>query len=130
MDHGSLASHPWIAELSVAAADTGAWSLYSYAGREATLSYHQLIEEFLSDMCEHTERRTYCDAARRFARYEREPTRIGIAPLAAVLSFLRQEGESYRLIAARAGDDTVPTAAASRTPRPPSSQNGPRGRSW
>jgi bacteriochlorophyll 4-vinyl reductase len=30
--------------------------------------------------------------------------KIGIAPLAAVLSFLRQEGEPYRLIAARAGE--------------------------
>jgi hypothetical protein len=69
------------ARAMVAASDTGAWSLYSFAGREATLSYHQLIEEFLGNMCEHTDRATYCDAARRFARYEREPTRIGIAPL-------------------------------------------------
>ena len=30
--------------------------------------------------------------------------KIGLAPLAAVLSFLRQEGEAYRLIAARAGE--------------------------
>lgn len=30
--------------------------------------------------------------------------RIGLAPLAAVLSFLRQEGEAYRLITARAGE--------------------------
>jgi hypothetical protein len=30
--------------------------------------------------------------------------RIGLAPMAAVLSFLRQEGEAYRLIAARAGE--------------------------
>lgn len=30
--------------------------------------------------------------------------RIGLAPLAAVLSFLRQEGEAYHLIAARAGE--------------------------
>jgi bacteriochlorophyll 4-vinyl reductase len=30
--------------------------------------------------------------------------RIGLAPLAAVLSFLRQEGEPYRLVAARAGE--------------------------
>ena len=30
--------------------------------------------------------------------------RIGHAPLAAVLSFLRQEGEPYRLVAARAGE--------------------------
>lgn len=29
--------------------------------------------------------------------------RIGLAPLAAVLSFLRQEGEAYRLVAERAG---------------------------
>ncbi|MGE0444164.1 MAG: hypothetical protein AB7P99_02975 [Vicinamibacterales bacterium] len=33
--------------------------------------------------------------------------RIGLAPLAAVLSFLRQEGASYRLIAARAGEYTA-----------------------
>jgi bacteriochlorophyll 4-vinyl reductase len=30
--------------------------------------------------------------------------RIGLAPLAAVLSFLRQEGEAYQLVAARAGE--------------------------
>jgi predicted hydrocarbon binding protein len=33
--------------------------------------------------------------------------RIGLAPLAAVLSFLRLEGEQYRLIAARAGEYTA-----------------------
>jgi hypothetical protein len=33
--------------------------------------------------------------------------RIGLAPLAAVLSFLRQEGEAYTLIAARAGEYTA-----------------------
>ena len=33
--------------------------------------------------------------------------RIGLAPLAAVLSFLRQEGETYRLIAERAGEYTA-----------------------
>jgi bacteriochlorophyll 4-vinyl reductase len=33
--------------------------------------------------------------------------KIGLAPLAAVLSFLRQEGEPYRLIAARAGEYTA-----------------------
>ena len=71
------------ARAMVAASDTGAWSLYSFAGREATLGYHQLIEEFLGDMCERTDRRAYCAAEKRFARYEREPTRIGIAPLRA-----------------------------------------------
>ena len=43
------------ARAMVAASDTGAWSLYSFAGREATLGYHQLIEQFLGDMCTHTE---------------------------------------------------------------------------
>ena len=33
--------------------------------------------------------------------------RIGLAPLAAVLSFLRQEGEPYRLVSARAGEYTA-----------------------
>ena len=33
--------------------------------------------------------------------------RIGLAPLAAVLSFLRLEGEQYRLVAARAGEYTA-----------------------
>jgi len=33
--------------------------------------------------------------------------RIGLAPLAAVLSFLRQEGEIYHLIAGRAGEYTA-----------------------
>src|SRR5258706_13940794 len=33
--------------------------------------------------------------------------RIGLAPLAAVLSFLRLEGEPYRLIAGRAGEYTA-----------------------
>src|SRR5437773_3694267 len=38
--------------------------------------------------------------------------RIGLAPLAAVLSFLRQEGEPYQLIAARAGEYTAEWTAA------------------
>jgi hypothetical protein len=69
------------ARAMVPESDTGAWSLYSLAGRESTLGYHQLIETFLGDMCKQTLRRIYCAAHDRFARYEREPTRIGIAPL-------------------------------------------------
>ena len=38
--------------------------------------------------------------------------RIGLAPLAAVLGFLRQEGEPYRLVAARAGEYTAEWAVA------------------
>jgi bacteriochlorophyll 4-vinyl reductase len=39
--------------------------------------------------------------------------RIGLAPLAAVLSFLRQEGDPYRLIAARAGEYSAEWTVAS-----------------
>ena len=42
--------------------------------------------------------------------------RIGIAPLAAVLSFLRQEGEPYRLIAARAGEYSAEWTVAGLPP--------------
>lgn len=42
--------------------------------------------------------------------------RIGLASLAAVLSFLRQEGESYRLVAARAGEYTADWTVADLPP--------------
>jgi hypothetical protein len=42
--------------------------------------------------------------------------RIGLAPLAAVLSFLRLEGEPYHLIAARAGEYTAEWIVADLSP--------------
>jgi bacteriochlorophyll 4-vinyl reductase len=42
--------------------------------------------------------------------------RIGLAPLAAVLSFLRQEGEPYHLVAARAGEYTAEWTVAELAP--------------
>jgi bacteriochlorophyll 4-vinyl reductase len=42
--------------------------------------------------------------------------RIGLAPLAAVLSFLRQEGEPYQLVAARAGEYTAEWTVADLPP--------------
>lgn len=42
--------------------------------------------------------------------------RIGLAPLAAVLSFLRQEGEPYRLIVARAGEYSAEWTVAGLPP--------------
>lgn len=42
--------------------------------------------------------------------------RIGLAPLAAVLSFLRLEGEPYHLIAARAGEYTAEWTVAELSP--------------
>ena len=59
--------------------DTGAWSLYSEHGAEATLNYHSLIAGFLVNLCDRTHMRTYCAAGKRFKRYEREPTKIAVA---------------------------------------------------
>jgi D-glucuronyl C5-epimerase C-terminus len=69
------------ARLAVRAYDTGAWSLYSQAGRESTLGYHQLVAQFLGNLCTRTARRVYCSVHRHFARYEREPPRIRLDPL-------------------------------------------------
>ena len=62
--------------------DTGAWSLYSAAGRESTLDYHRLVTGFLEGMCERTDEPDYCAPGRRFARYLTEPpeVRVGVSP--------------------------------------------------
>ncbi|MDA0183069.1 D-glucuronyl C5-epimerase family protein [Solirubrobacter phytolaccae] len=69
------------ARRSVAEYDTGAWSLYSQRGAESTLSYHALTAGFLGGLCDRTDARIYCRTFSRFERYEKEPTRIGLAPL-------------------------------------------------
>ena len=58
--------------------DTGAWTLYSRGGREATLDYHRLVAGFAGGLCDRTERTAWCRAERRFARYLAEPPRIGV----------------------------------------------------
>ena len=60
----------------VAEYDTGAWSLYSEHGAEATLNYHSLIAGFLGEPLRPHRTRGYCAAGKRFKRYEREPTKI------------------------------------------------------
>jgi len=72
------------ARREVAEYDTGAWSLYSEHGAEATLNYHSLIAGFLSNLCERVRKRTYCAAGERFKRYEREPTKIALRRLGKV----------------------------------------------
>jgi D-glucuronyl C5-epimerase-like protein len=84
--------------------DTGAWSLYSSAGGESTLAYHQLTTNILAELCRRTQREAYCRAQRRFARYETEPPRIGIAPIRGVrvnrsapLRFTLSKGSDVRV---------------------------------
>lgn len=58
--------------------DTGAWTLYSAGGREATLHYHRLAAIFARRACEQRLARGFCPASRRFARYTVEPPRLSI----------------------------------------------------
>ncbi|MDQ6804437.1 MAG: D-glucuronyl C5-epimerase family protein [Actinomycetota bacterium] len=47
--------------------DTGAWSLYQ-PGLEDQLSYHQLVTEFLQELCSRTEATVYCTTAHAFQK--------------------------------------------------------------
>jgi hypothetical protein len=69
------------ARRAVAEFDTGAWSLYSERGREASLGYHELVGQFLANLCRRTAAPAYCAASRRFVRYEHEAPRIELARL-------------------------------------------------
>ena len=61
--------------------DTGAWSLYSSTGAEATLPYHALTTRILDQLCRSSRVAAYCRSGRRFDRYTREPPRIELPPL-------------------------------------------------
>jgi hypothetical protein len=61
--------------------DTGDWSTYSYRGAESTREYHELLREFSASMCsrlhrDKTARKPYCDAARNFLAYTRDPAEV------------------------------------------------------
>jgi hypothetical protein len=65
-------------------------------GRILVASLHQAISDLLPTRLEFYENWLNAEGLRN--------GRIGLAPLAAVLSFLRQEGDAYALITARAGE--------------------------
>ena len=56
------------AEREVPEYDTGAWSLYSRGSstHESDLSYHVLLRDFLSNLCDRTQVPVFCDTAQRF----------------------------------------------------------------
>jgi hypothetical protein len=68
-------------------------------GRLLVASLHQAIADLLPTRLEFYEAWLHPTGLR--------DGRIGLAPLAAVLSFLRLEGEQYKLVAARAGEYTA-----------------------
>ena len=58
--------------------DTGAWTLYSLAGVEATLEYHELATDFLANLCEKLGPGPHCDATARFETYQSESPRVAL----------------------------------------------------
>lgn len=59
--------------------DTGAWTLYDTGGQEASLHYHVLASQFAARACAEHLSHAFCPAARRYARYTREPPRLSVA---------------------------------------------------
>jgi D-glucuronyl C5-epimerase-like protein len=61
------------ARRDVPAADTGAWSLYQLGGPESDLGYHELLRDFLRNLCDRTGTDVYCTEADRFTQDLRTP---------------------------------------------------------
>jgi D-glucuronyl C5-epimerase C-terminus len=62
--------------------DTGAWSLYSRGSstHESSLSYHDLLQGFLENLCERTDREVYCTTAENFVAYKSQPPAVAVTP--------------------------------------------------
>jgi hypothetical protein len=62
--------------------DTGAWSLYSRGSsiRESSLSYHDLLQGFLENLCERTDVEVYCTTAENFVAYKSQPPAVLVKP--------------------------------------------------
>ena len=62
--------------------DTGAWSLYSRGSstHESSLSYHDLLQGFLENLCERTDTDVYCTTAENFVVYKSQPPAVLVKP--------------------------------------------------
>ena len=62
--------------------DTGAWSLYSRGSstHESSLSYHDLLQGFLANLCKRTDVAVYCTTADHFETYKSVPPEITVEP--------------------------------------------------
>jgi hypothetical protein len=60
--------------------DTGAWSYYSRGAitRESDLSYHTLLRDFLTNLCDRTGAPQYCDAEAHFTEYLTIPPELAL----------------------------------------------------
>jgi hypothetical protein len=62
--------------------DTGAWSLYSRGSstHESDLNYHELLRDFLAQLCQRTAAVEYCSAADHFTADLAIPPAIQVLP--------------------------------------------------
>jgi hypothetical protein len=60
--------------------DTGAWSYYSRGAitRESDLSYHTLLRDFLTNLCDRTDTAEYCEAETSFTEYLTIPPELAL----------------------------------------------------
>jgi D-glucuronyl C5-epimerase-like protein len=89
--------------------DTGAWSLYSRGSstHESNLSYHDLLQDFLSDLCKRTDIDVYCTTSERFLTYKTVPPKILVKPK-------RLRGGRYGRVAFELSKISTVTLAISR----------------
>jgi hypothetical protein len=59
--------------------DTGAWSRYSQGGAESNLNYHNVVTDFLENLCSRTKTSVYCQKAKRFNAYKTAKPRVRYA---------------------------------------------------
>ncbi len=61
--------------------DTGAWSLYSRgtSSYESNLSYHELLRDFLTSICDRTQTPVYCTTEQHFTGYLTTPPVLELA---------------------------------------------------
>jgi hypothetical protein len=95
---------------AVLAHDTGSWSLYSRGGGPSPLNYHRLVVKQLAALCDRLGRAIYCEARRRFARYEHVPPALrllwggrGRTGAAAPVTFTVSQPATLRLQILRGG---------------------------
>jgi hypothetical protein len=97
--------------------DTGAWTLYSLSGAEATLEYHGLATDFVSNLCDRLATEPYCGTAARFAAYQSEAPRLAVLTsqlVAGNLQYVRftlSKRSTVQMTISR-GDEVVHSVAA------------------
>jgi hypothetical protein len=90
--------------------DTGAWTLYSLGGAEATEEYHELASDFVTNLCERTGEAFWCNAAVRLEGYLGEAPRMELVTteltedVKQYVRFRLSKRSTVRMTVSRGGD--------------------------